>query len=424
MVARGWTKELIILGADGTNTIVGYKNGVIAYLEKLLGHPVHWEICLLHGNELPLRALFCHYDGKTSGPNSFKGPLGKSLEGDLTQARFIRFAKIKNDDFPQLSEEVACDLSSDQDYLYDICWGIIEGNLDEDFTLRQPGALNHARWLTLANRILLLYITTKSPSKELKRLAHIIILFYAPSWFWIKSHPRSVDGPKNLFKMVEFGRKLTAPEQKIANRVIQRNGFYAHPESILRTMLADSDKSLREKGVEKIIELRDQSAQQRHQDERGGIEEEEEEEEEVEDDEEEWEDQEDQFSTSFRLETSEQQAIESASIREFKVPDINFKAKSYPDLIDWKKVTFSEPPMTMSLSREEVLAFVDKPLIIPGFNCHTQAVERAIKLVTEAAGLVIGEEARDGFIRQKVRSRKEIGRCHTKKEFFPKLEKE
>ena len=48
-------------------------------------------------------------------------------------------------------------------------------------------------------------------------------------------------------------------------------------------MLADSDKSLREKGVAKIIELRDQSAQQRHQEERGGIEEEEEEKEEEED---------------------------------------------------------------------------------------------------------------------------------------------
>ena len=218
LVARGWTKELIILGADGTNTIVGYKNRVIAYLEILLGHPVHWEICLLHGNELPLRALFGHYDGKTSGPNSFKGPLGKSLEGDLTQPSTIRFARIKNNDFPQLSEEVACDLSSDQDYLYDICWRIIEGNLDEDFTLRQPGALNHARWLTLANRTQMKYATIKSPSKELKRLAHI--LFYAPSWFWIKSHPHSVDGPRNLLKMVEFGRKLTAPEQKIANRVI------------------------------------------------------------------------------------------------------------------------------------------------------------------------------------------------------------
>ena len=113
LVARGWKKELIILGADGMNTIVGYKNGVIAYLEMLLGHPVHWEICLLHGNELPLRALFGHYDGKTSGPNSFKGPLGKSLEGDLTQPSTVHFARIKNNDFPQLPEEEACDLSSD-----------------------------------------------------------------------------------------------------------------------------------------------------------------------------------------------------------------------------------------------------------------------------------------------------------------------
>ena len=79
--------------------------------------------------------------------------------------------------------------------------------------------------------------------------------------------------------------------------------------------------------------------------------------------------------------------------------------------------------MTMSLSREEGLAFVDEPMIIPSYNCHTQAVERAIKLVTEAAGLVIGQEARDGFIHQKIKSRKEVGCCHTKNEFFPKLEK-
>ena len=68
---------MILLGADKTNTIVGFKNAVIAYLEKLLRHPVHWEICLVHGNELPLSKG--HYDAKTSGPNSFKGPLGKSL---------------------------------------------------------------------------------------------------------------------------------------------------------------------------------------------------------------------------------------------------------------------------------------------------------------------------------------------------------
>ena len=52
------------------------------------------------------------------------------------------------------------------------------------------------------------------------------------------------------------------------------------------------------------------------------------------------------MNTPLHLEPSERQAIETASIREFKVPDINSQAKSYPDLIDWKKASFSEPPMT------------------------------------------------------------------------------
>ena len=69
------------------------------------------------------------------------------------------------------------------------------------------------------------------------------------------------------------------------------------------------------------------------------------------------------------------------------------------------------------------MGFVDQPMIIPRYPCHTQAVERATKLVTKAAGSVIGQDARDGYIRQKVKSRKEVRCCHTKKEFFPKLEK-
>ena len=80
---------------------------------------------------------------------------------------------------------------------------------------------------------------------------------------------------------------------------------------------------------------------------------------------------------------------------------------------------FSEPPMTMSFTKEEILGFVDKPMIVPDYPCHTQAVERTIKLVTEAASSVIGQEARDGFMRQKIKSRKEIGRFDTKQEFFP-----
>ena len=94
---------------------------------------------------------------------------------------------------------------------------------------------------------------------------------------------------------------------------------------------------------------------------------------EEEDKEEEWEDEHDP-SESFHLELSERQAIESASVRPFKVHNIYFEAKTFPELLDWNKGSFSEPPMgpmIMSLSREEVLAFVDEPMLIGGYTCHT-----------------------------------------------------
>ena len=105
---------------------------------------------------------------------------------------------------------------------------------------------------------------------------------------------------------------------------------------------------------------------------------------------------------------------------QFIVPKINFKADTYPDLIDWTNAQFSEPPLTASFSDHDLSDLIRNPLSIPRFTCHSQAVERAIKLVTEAAGTVIGPEVRDGYIRQKIKSRREISKFDSKKDFFPK----
>ena len=105
-------------------------------------------------------------------------------------------------------------------------------------------------------------------------------------------------------------------------------------------MLADNDKSLREKDVVKVIELR-KEARQGHEEEGEGEKGEEEE------DDGEWEDEEDDLSASFHLEPSECEAIHKASVRLFRVPDVNFEAKSYPELIFWSKSIFSEPPVSI-----------------------------------------------------------------------------
>ena len=345
----------------------------------------------------------------------------------------VRFGKIKNDSFPRLPDEVVADLSHDQEYLYDICLGVIDGSLEEDFECREPGALCHSRWLTLANRILLLYITSRNPSKALRRLAFIVIQFFAPSWFWIKSHPLSKDGPKNLLKMIEFSRKLNKEEQLVAQKVIQRNGFYAHPENVLKAMLTDEDASIRQRAVEKILTLRmgskegkeEEEGEEEVGEEEGGEEEREEEQEEEDEDMEEEgkdDDEQDTFKSTLPLVSEERQAMEKASIRKFVVPKINMNAKNYPDLFDWSMTKFSEPPLTTHLSDDEIKEFLNAPFSPPDIPCHTQAVERGIRVITEAASSVIGQDSRDGFIRQKLKSRKDVGSCDSKKDFYPVLE--
>ena len=67
----------------------------------------------------------------------------------------------------------------------------------------------------------------------------------------------------------------------------------------------------------------------------------------------EWEDEEDIDAEELTHDAAERAAIQNLTIREFQVPKINFKATSYPNLINWKKTTFTEPPMTFDLSDEE-----------------------------------------------------------------------
>ena len=66
------------------------------------------------------------------------------------------------------------DLSTDQKYLHEVCTTVINGQCPQDLSLRNPGAINHSRWLTTGNRILRLYIKSEKPSHELITLAKFV----------------------------------------------------------------------------------------------------------------------------------------------------------------------------------------------------------------------------------------------------------
>ena len=153
------------------------KAGTIHYLEMFLGRPMQWQICLLHRNELPFRALFTNYDGSTTGPNTFSGVLESQLKEQMASQEIVDFQPISSPHFPYLPEEVVEDLSWDQHLLYRFVQAIIIGEWDDGHAMLESGTLCHSRWLTLAQRIVCLYVRITRPSFVLRRLTTAVMKF-------------------------------------------------------------------------------------------------------------------------------------------------------------------------------------------------------------------------------------------------------
>lgn len=229
-----------------------------------------------------------------------------------------------------------------------MCQAISDGKVSLNLANRSTGKLNHSRWLTLANRCLRLYVASPKTSADLRLIVTYIVKVYAPSWFRIKFNPKCVDGPKNLFHMIKSSRYLPKEYLAVVDRSIQINGYFAHPENILLAMIRDNEKEVRKNAYRYILEARANSSHN--------------------------------------------------SIRKFKVPTINLKAKTYVDLIDWKANLITEPPLIKKFSESDLTELVNEGENSSSWNFdgfrlpnHTQAVERCVKVVTEISEKVSGE---------------------------------
>ena len=348
-------KDLEVIGCDGTNVNTGWKGGAIRLIEVSISKPLQWSICLLHTNELPLRHLLQSLDGHTKGPYAFSGPIGSHLQ-NCEKLPIVAFKII----ICELPEVPVNDLSTDQQYLYEICCAIRDGECCEQLAKKNPGKMSHARWLTTANRVLRLYLATLSPSENLRILTTFILKVYAPTWFQVKTKPLLTHGAVHFWKAIKASRDFPEAVIQIINKVFSTNGYLAHPENILISMLTDSRPNIRELAVRRI-----QNARKR---------------------------------------------VTTDDIRIFRVPKINFSAEDYTDLINWQSCVITEPPMTLKYSDGDLQNIITNK-IIPNFEkfpCHTQAVERCVKLVTEASQKVCGETSREGYIRAKLEARSEL----------------
>ena len=170
--------------------------------------------------------------------------------------------------------------------------------------------------------------------------------------------------PETSLEKHFFERDLKEDPAKCIQKVIHNNAYFFHPENLLLVMLCDERQKIRKLAVFRIIFAR--------------------------------------------------KSTEKSILRKFEVPSLNFDAKDYTELIDWKKCKISKPPLTRSMMIENLTEFTTKDVTrliskdIFHLPCHTQAVERCAKEVTSASRKAYCSDIRDGIIRLRFKSRKSL----------------
>ena len=230
-------------------------------------------------------------------------------------------------------------------------------------------------------RILSVYVRGVYPDDlkdEMSKLVHYIVQVYAVSWFRIKMDNKFKHQPLYIFEMIQDMKRQsdqTVKDESLGN--LKNNAFGLLPENMLFCMIASDDSVIRKKAIDRILKMRRDSL------------------------------------------TQEQPRLSENK----KIPAINFEAEEWSALVDLDKIKGNfEPPLTQDLS-DSVLeeAFDDSlPLQFPSLPAHSQTVERAVKLVSEASQLRYGTEGRHLYCLTKVSARKEHPSFESKRSYSEK----
>ncbi|GBN59721.1 hypothetical protein AVEN_99111-1 [Araneus ventricosus] len=91
--------------------------------------------------------------------------------------------------------------------------------------------------------------------------------------------------------------------------------------------------------------------------------------------------------------------IEGNCVRRFVIPAVNFGTADCVDLIDWQAFYVTPPTVLRHIGSHELLKMIQADVPMDGwdfikFLSHTKAVERIVKLVTEASRKRVGLQNR------------------------------
>ena len=340
-------QTIIAIAIDNTTVNTGHKNGMVACLtsDVFVDKPLMMIGCSFHATELIFRNLFKQIDGKSSGPDTFTGPIGKLLHQDFQNQDPVNFVPIPDLFDITIPEQIVANLNHDQKLLYEYCVWITTGVRTGNFFKNKIGELSSVRWTTMATRCLALYSRMKVRKGKLRKNLVLIVKFilgvFAPTWFKIKKNPGLHNLPWIYFDTITSIRTLVpVRRRKKIFRTIQNFFFAFLSDNFLHSMLWSKEPEIQKLAIEAI-----QSARR----------------------------------------TPPTAATHGHRL---KIPEIDFKAKKWTQLISLTGAY--EPLSTKHLTDEALELWHSDPaehgILLAMLPSETQSVERSVKVVSSSTG--------------------------------------
>lgn len=302
-----------------------YATGVISLMEKFLNRPLHHFVSMLYINDMLLKFLCQELNviSMVRNVTQMLEPIGR----DLQICEYVQLNRFRSIDAAHIPVNINRDIFNGNElYLYRMGLATSTKFWDQDLATRQPNPIQNQNAVTLASRILRLYVSKMQPSKELITMATYVCQVYIPMMVHIRCDNLCQNGSKHSFKLFQYVQNL--PRNCAFPNFedyFKKFAFYLHPENLILSMISDANFNVRKEGYRKILWTRNNN-----------------------------------------------KGINVDAIRVFRMPEINLNPVDYTDLIQWDHTPIFEPPITMKYTDADLQQFMNNPnfvLDIPKCSC-------------------------------------------------------
>ena len=150
----------------------------------------------------------------------------------------------------------------DHQQLIKLLEGLCTGQISEQWAGMAIGKVCSARWTTCQNGCCRAIMSEENPSPALYRIVHFVVFVYGHVFLHIKHKNRVQEAPHHLVREISLVRPslrehCNEEEKRLTQKAIQDNGFMAHHESVLLSLLGSPDPSDRAFAVDLVLQIRE-----------------------------------------------------------------------------------------------------------------------------------------------------------------------